>query len=439
MPRGLVGGVIVATVVLLARQAGASAFYIQEQSVAGTGRAYAGESAVADTPATIFFNPAGLTYLERPEIMGAGYAILPNASFENRGTTARTFSTFGSFRPVHGNDGGNPYGPTPLGNFYASMPVVPDRVWLGLGASAPYGLLVVYNSTWFGRYDSTKSWLETFNFAPTVAVKATDWLSLGVSLNIERAYTQLRNALPNPTTPGGPTASGDGRATVKGDSTAVGFTLGVLTQPTSRSRIGVTWRWGISHDLEGTIDVTGLKGILHVANMHQGGSAALDLPQTVMIGGLYDLSSRVRLLGQVNWFGWSSFQEIRVVPDKGPAIVDPQNFHNPVSLAGGVEWEVIDGLRLRTGFQYDETPTVDEFRNTRIPDADRYLLAAGASYRVTDSIEATLGYLHGFVKEATFQRNRQFYPGTPLLTSYRFRADASAMVNVVGVGLTYRF
>src|SRR5262249_56323099 len=135
MPRGLVGGVIAATVVLLVRQAGAAAFYIQEQSVAGTGRAYAGESAVADTPATIFFNPAGLTYLERPEIMGAGYAIVPNASFENRGTTARTFATFGSFRPVHGNDGGNPYGPTPLGNFYASMPVVPDRVWIGLGAT----------------------------------------------------------------------------------------------------------------------------------------------------------------------------------------------------------------------------------------------------------------------------------------------------------------
>jgi long-chain fatty acid transport protein len=100
---------------------------------------------------------------------------------------------------------------------------------------------------------------------------------------------------------------------------------------------------------------------------------------------------------------------------------------------------VIDGLRLRTGFQYDETPTNDEFRNTRIPDADRYLLATGASYRLTDSIEATLGYLHAFVKDATFQRNRQFYPGTPLLTSYRFRADASAMVNIIGVGLTYRF
>lgn len=435
----LVGGLTIAVVMLVARLAGAAAFYIQEQSVAGTGRAYAGESAVADTPATIFFNPAGLTYLERPEVMGAGYAILPDASFDNRGTTARTPATFGAFRRVGGNDGGNPYGPTALGNFYASMPVVPGRLWLGLGATAPYGLLVVYNSTWFGRYDSTKSRLVTFNFAPTAAVRATDWLSLGVSLNIEHAYALLRSALPNATTPGGPTASGDGRATVKGSDTAVGFTLGVLAQPTSRARLGVTWRWGISHDLEGTVDVTGLKGILHVANMHSDGSAALDLPQTVMIGGMYDLTPRVRLLGQVNWFGWSSFQEIRVVPDKGPSIVDPQDFHDTFSLAGGVEWEVIDGLRLRTGFQYDETPTRDAFRNTRIPDADRYLLAAGASYRLNDSFEATLGYLHAFVKEATFQRNRQFYAGTPLETSYRLRADASAMVNIIGVALTYRF
>src|SRR5262245_21315159 len=276
MPRRLVGGLTITVVVLFARQAGAAAFYIQEQSVAGTGRAYAGESAVADTPATIFFNPAGLTYLDRPEVMGGGYAIVPHATFEDRGTSARTPATFGSFRPVHGNDGGNPYVPAALGNGYASMPVVPDRVWLGLGVTSPYGLLIVYNSRWFGRYDSTKSRLVTFNFAPTVAVRATDWLSRGVSLNIEHAYALLRSALPNPTTPGGPTASGDGRATVKGGDTVVGFTLGVLLQPTDRARFGVAWRWGISHDLEGTVDVTGLKGILNVANMHSGGSAALD-------------------------------------------------------------------------------------------------------------------------------------------------------------------
>ena len=438
--RWLAGGFAAVAAVTLAQRAQGAAFFIQEQSIAGMGRAYAGESAVADTAATIFFNPAGLTLLDRPQVSGAGYAIVPNASFEDKGTVASTPATGGTFRRVRGNDGGNPYGPTAFGNFYASMPVLEDRVWLGFGVTAPYSLEVVYNSSWFGRYDSTKSRLQTYNFAPTVAVKATDWLSLGISLNIEYARATLRNALPNPTTPGGPTTPGDGRATVKGDDTAVGFTLGVLTQPFEHARLGVAWRWGISHELDGTLEVTGLKGILKVANENVDGTADLDLPQAVMIGALYDLTDRVRLLGQINWYGWSSFQEIRVVPASGPPPpVEPQNFENTLGFAGGVEWQIMDGLRVRGGFQYDQTPTRDGFRNSRIPDADRYLLGAGLTYDLTDQISATFGYMHAFVKEATFDRARTIYGGTPLATQYRFVADASAMVNIVGAGFTYRF
>jgi long-chain fatty acid transport protein len=227
---------------------------------------------------------------------------------------------------------------------------------------------------------------------------------------------------------------------VKGSDTAVGFTLGAMVQPFDRARLGVAWRWGISHTLDGSLNVTGLKGILRPANVQTTGSADLDLPQALLIGAVYDLSPDVRLLGQFNWYGWSSFQEIRVVPGNGlPPIVDPQNFENTIGLAGGVEWEIMEGLRIRGGFQYDQTPTVDRFRNSRIPDADRYLLGTGLSYQLTDHIEAIFGYMHVFVKEATFQRDRKFYGGTPLATSYRFNATASALVNLVGAGVTYRF
>jgi long-chain fatty acid transport protein len=438
--RGLAAGVAALASLLVPHRVQGAAFFIQEQSIAGMGRAYGGESAVADTAATIFFNPAGLTYLDRPQVLLQGFLLVPVASFDNTGTVIRTPATNGVFRPVQGGDGGNPYGPAVTGSIFGSMPVLQDRLWVGLGVTSPYGLLVSYPASWFGRYDSVKSRLLTFNFAPTAAVRATDWLSLGVSLNIEYARALLRNAFPNIATPGGPKPQGDGRGTVFGTNTAVGFTLGALLQPFDRARFGVAWRWGITHDLEGTIDVTGLKGILRVANEHTTGSAELDLPQTVMIGGLYELSDRVRLLGQVNWYGWSSFQEIRVVPDNGsPPLVDPQNFHDTFGLAGGVEWQITDTVRLRTGLQYDETPTRDRFRNSRIPDGNRYLLGAGLSWNVTEDFEATVGYMHAFVSDATFQRNRTIYPGTPVASSYHFNADAQAKVNILGAGLTFRF
>jgi long-chain fatty acid transport protein len=439
MRRACVACGVTTSLLLFARLAHGAAFFIQEQSITGMGRAYAGESAAADTAATIFFNPAGLTHLERPQVHGAGYAIVPTASFEDRGTVARTPGTFGQPVRVGGNDAGDPYDPTAFGNFYAAMPVVDDRVWIGLGVTAPYGLLIVYNSRWFGRYDSTKSRLQTWNFAPTVAVRATDWLSFGLSLNVEYARALLRSMIPNPTESGGPTPGGDGRATVKGDDTAVGFTLGVLAQPIEQARIGVAWRWGITHDLEGTVQVTGLQGLLRPANRLVGGAAALDLPQHLLIGGLYDVSPTVRLLAQVNWFGWSSFEKIEIVPDVGPTTVDRQDFSNTVSVAGGVEWEVLDRLRLRTGFQWDETPTNDRFRNTRIPDENRFLLGTGFTWRLADDLDAQFGYMHVFVEEAEFDRRRRFFGGTPLESRYRFRATASASVNIVGAGFTYRF
>ncbi len=48
----------------LSAPAYAGGFYIQEQSTKEAGRAYSGDAAAADSAATVFFNPAGMTELE---------------------------------------------------------------------------------------------------------------------------------------------------------------------------------------------------------------------------------------------------------------------------------------------------------------------------------------------------------------------------------------
>ena len=274
-----------------------------------------------------------------------------------------------------------------------------------------------------------------------MAVKATDWLSLGVSLNIEYARATLRNALPNPTTPGGPTAPGDGRATVKGDDTSVGFTLGVLTQPFERARLGVAWRWGISHELDGTLDVTGLKGILKVANEHVGRHG-----RSRPAAGGHDRrplradATACACSGRSTGTGGAASRRSASSPPAARRRPSSRRTSRTRSASRAASsGRSCDGLRVRGGFQYDQTPTRDGFRNSRIPDADRYLLGAGLTYDLTDQISATFGYMHAFVKEATFDRARTIYGGTPLATRYRFVADASAMVNIVGAGFTYRF
>ncbi len=69
----------------LATQAHASGFYLQEQSVRGTGRAYSGE--VADQgPASLWWNPAAIARSPR-EVYVGGHAVLVESKVNNAGST----------------------------------------------------------------------------------------------------------------------------------------------------------------------------------------------------------------------------------------------------------------------------------------------------------------------------------------------------------------
>jgi long-chain fatty acid transport protein len=49
----------------------AAGFALIEQSASGMGNAFAGAAAVAEDASTIFFNPAGMTYIQGTQIVGA--------------------------------------------------------------------------------------------------------------------------------------------------------------------------------------------------------------------------------------------------------------------------------------------------------------------------------------------------------------------------------
>src|SRR5262245_24647292 len=107
-----VGGkcLFIATLALLAipEQTSAGGFYVPYESTTGLGRAFAGDAAAAVDPSTIFSNPAGMTDLSGPQILGGGTLAIPNLSFENQGSSASTPGTLGTPVPIAGGDGGNP-------------------------------------------------------------------------------------------------------------------------------------------------------------------------------------------------------------------------------------------------------------------------------------------------------------------------------------------
>lgn len=412
----------------------AGGFYLKEQSAEGVGRAFAGETALASDASTVYFNPAGMTRFSRPVATAGAYALFIDSEQTDQGTTRTAAGPLGSFS-AGGNDGGNPFDTlTPTGNFYAVAPIDDDRWWAGIGINTPYGFQSDYDPGFFGRYDSLKSDLMTVNIQPSIAYKLNEIVSIGGGINFQYVDVELTNALPN-AVPGSP----DGLFKVEGDDWSVGWNLGMQAH-FDRLDLGVHYRSQVEHDLDGDLNITGLTGPLAAQNGTFGAAAPLTLPDIVSAGAVYHVpDGKTRLLGDVTWFNWADFERIAVSASNGARFDSPQNYEDTWAVALGAEHDVSQRLTLRTGVQFDETPTRDSFRTTRVPDGDRWWLTGGATYELSDTYSLALSYAHIFVSEESLERTDRFYEGTPAQVNSTLRSRNTGDADILAVGLTAAF
>lgn len=422
----------------------AAGFYIQEQSVSGLGRAFAGEAAIASDASTIFFNPAGMTRLEAPEFQAAVHLLVPKSSVKNDGSTAATPGTLGTPMPYEGGNGGNPYDPTPVPNLFYARPLN-ERTWLGIGLTAPFGLANDYDSDFFARYDSTETSLKVIDIAPSIAFRLTDRVSVGGGINIQYADATLKRALPDPLNPApdGPTVATDGESSLSADNWTAGFNIGVLVEISPATRLGAHYRSAISHTLDGKARIDpppALVAASLAAPETVSGKADLDLPDMFSLGLAHELDERWTLLAQYTWFGWSNFEEIRVRFDDGrPDDVTEQNYRDSWALGLGAEYALDAHWTLRGGIQFDRTPTRDGYRSTRTPDGDRTWFSAGASYERDSRLGFDLAYTYINVAEESLDLQRDFYSGTPLASTVSLTGDTEGRVHILAAAMRYRF
>ncbi|HEY5789735.1 MAG TPA: outer membrane protein transport protein [Gammaproteobacteria bacterium] len=159
---------VAAALALLAAESRAAGFLVVEQGVHEVGRAVSGASAAADSPGTLFFNPAGITYLDGTQAAAALHVIVPQAEFS--GESSRNPQLGGTTIETGNGEDGGAVGLVP--NLYYVRDLT-RRLKFGLGINAPFGLVTEYDDGWAGRYHAIRSDLLTLNLNPTLALGTT--------------------------------------------------------------------------------------------------------------------------------------------------------------------------------------------------------------------------------------------------------------------------
>ena len=409
----------------------AAGFQLQNQNASGTSVAFAGAAAVAEDASTIFFNPAGMTYLpEGHSISVGGTLIHRSVKFENGSTTPMpvinplTNAPTGAFHTL-GSNGGNGGGAGLAPAMYYSYSITP-ALRFGLGFSVTYGSETEYDPDFAGRFSGLYTSIHQMNLNPSLAYKVNDMLSVGVGVNFAKSEIEFRQNAPFVGAPLG---------ILKGDDTAWGWNAGLMLQLNPQTRVGASYRSRIDFDL---------KGNQHIAapiNINRSITASLTTPDTLSIALSHKLDSRWELLADATWNGWSSVQALEpMIAGTAARATAPlrYNFKDTMRYGLGAKYQYDDRWNLRAGVAYDQTPVPDDASRTMtVPDADRVWLAFGARYQLDKNMSLDFGYAHIFFNDVKTARRVMNTSETATLEVVR--GDFKTHANLLSVQLNYNF
>ena len=411
-------------------QAFAGGFQLSDHSITTLGRNHAGYGVVGDDASAVQFNPAGLTLLAKPQLQFGFTVNSVGAEVSNNGSSA-----FGGGIAGPNQDGAPSLAGAP--NLYYVHPIN-DKLVLGIGLTSPFGTDTDYDNDFFGRFSGTETNLTTIDINPSVAYKINDTLSIGGGVSLQTAEVTLNSRIPL-----GP-ASGDGGFEAEGDSVEAGFNLGVTADLPDSSRIGLSIRSGIEHDIDAdTLFEIPSSNPLSALAGEFGASAVFESPATAYLGYYKPVTENAFITAGVRWTQWNVFEEIRIQFDDagGPNplttndAVTPINWSNSFTYAVGLDGRINDKWRIRGGISFTETPVPDETRSVRTIDSDRTAISVGGSYKPISNL--TLDFAYRFISFALADINQPIVSqGMPVGATV---GSVEPNVNTLALQANYRF
>ncbi|HET7293146.1 MAG TPA: outer membrane protein transport protein [Vicinamibacteria bacterium] len=360
--------------------ADAAGFALFEQGARGMG--FAGAfTAQADDPSAIFHNAAGIAFLKGRQLYVGGVFVNPSTDF----TGANPYPGEGRLESMD-------VGIVPFPSAYYTQ-ALSDSLAVGIGVHVPYGLRTEWESpaSFTGRFISTKAQLEGFALNPTVAWKVRDRLAIGGGIDIRFSSVELHRNVPaiDPFTQQVTDVAG---VVLKSDTaTDFGFNLGVLAKPNDRLSIGASYRHKVKQSYSGdasfTLIPTGSAQLdAAVARTLPAGAIAatteLETPAIASLGVAYRWNDWT-FEGDVNWYGWSSFDELPIElegrSDLSTVVVE--SYDDSWQFRFGVDRRLNDEWSVRGGYFFDQSPSPPESVSALLPDSDRHGICAGGSWR----------------------------------------------------------
>jgi long-chain fatty acid transport protein len=389
------------------------------------GLAAAGYAARAQDASTVFTNPAGMSRLEKSQVMGGLQGLYANLEFSPSSATTTS-----------GSDGGNAVGWLPGGSLFVVQKLSPD--WsVGFGALSYFGLSTQYDDNWVGRYYLQKGTLIGLTLTPAVSYRVNSWLSVGAGLNMMYGYLDNQIAVNNVGA-----ARPDGQLKYDDNRWGYGANLGILVEPMPGTRFGLTYLSEVKLDFSAVPEFSGLGPVLEALLRSRGLTTnnldlGMTVPQMVMFSAYHEMNKQWAIMGNIGWQDWSRFGQVDVgINSSNPTTLTTTSDYNDT-------WHVALGVQYRpametpwifsAGVAYDSSAVDDDKRTVTVPMGEAWRFALGAQYAFSQNL--TVGAAYEFVWGGDMSVDQQRGP-----LAGRVAGDySSTSFNFFALNLTWKY
>ena len=372
--------------------------------------------AVVNSAEVGFFNPAGISFLEKKFNLSVGAsAIFSSTAFQN--------STYNW--AAQSNNVGTPF------SVHATYKIT-DWLTAGLSVYTPYGSTVEYEQDWAGSHLINNIALQAIFVQPTIAVRVGEHFSVGGGpIFVQGSVNFNRNISRSLTDENGNRTD----LTVDGKGiTAMGYTAGFMFNPSDKVRLGMNYRSEIMMEARGG-DATFADVPAYLASTltNTKFDADLPLPAELTVGLSVKASEKLLLAFDYNYALWSSYKSLDVdFANSVPTSINPRNYKNSGAYRFGAQYNASEKLDLRAGWYLDESPVQDGYFAPETPRNDGMGFTGGLTYNVSSRLGVDFSLLYITFKEIDNSYDHAS-DGSSFFGTYKSSALAP------GLGITYGF
>ncbi len=365
--------------------------------------------AVADDYSAVFWNPAGLTQMDKANFTAFSSFIVPTGTYKYAVAGIDTTSESKIF-------------PAPAITYYKPLS---DKLVFGLTFYATSGAGAYWNgadlkplNVGFPADTKAYKWeskVGGLTVSPVIAFKISDKFSLGATLNITYGMLDMnRHALGLQYTE---------------SATGIGFgaTIGAMFKPSDKFSIGLTFKTPQKLTLKGDIALERLSNVLPIPGLNDSVEITRDItwPMWAGVGIAFKPTDKLTIAFDVQYTKWSTLDELPAETDDTlwntslpfiGKLIDGTSYElmweDATQIRVGFDYKLSDTFSLRGGYYNDPAPAPDTTLNILLPSITYNVFTLGFGYHTEKIVlDAGFEYLSGADREADMSLSKAM-PGT---------------------------